>query len=156
MDVKKKAGCDTYASATQGSFTLYDKILKTGGAKKVVKKGDKKGDKKVVKKGDKKVVKKSTKKVVKKGGNLMEDLTNSVKTITSPSTTNTTDTKGGSSLSKSKSKSGGAVELAPFAASLAFFAARMAVDKELNFRKLLGLKKKDKKSVKKSRARSNA
>lgn len=33
---------------------------------------------------------------------------------------------------------GGAVELAPFAASLAFLAARMAVDKELNFKKLMG------------------
>ena len=36
---------------------------------------------------------------------------------------------------------GGAVELAPFAASLAFLAARMAVDKELNFKKLLGMGK---------------
>jgi len=154
MDVKKKAGCDTYASATQGSFTLYDKILKTGGAKK--KKMVKKETKKPVKKGTKKPVKKETKKPVKKGGNIIEDVTNTVKSITSlsPSSTTPTDTKGGSSLSKSKS--GGAVELAPFAASLAFFAARMAVDKELNFRKLLGLKKKDKKPVKKSRARSNA
>lgn len=40
----------------------------------------------------------------------------------------------------SRHRRGGAVELAPFAASLAFLAARMSMDDKLNFSKLLNLK----------------
>lgn len=40
----------------------------------------------------------------------------------------------------SRARHGGAVELAPFAASLAFLAARMSMDDKLNFSKLLNLK----------------
>lgn len=44
-----------------------------------------------------------------------------------------------STIGGSRGRRGGAVELAPFAASLAFLAARMSMDDKLNFSKLLNL-----------------
>ena len=48
--------------------------------------------------------------------------------------------RGGCTSSCSASRKGGAIELAPFAASLAFLAARMSIDDKINFTKLLRLK----------------
>lgn len=61
-------------------------------------------------------------------------LMNPVKNLSSYTTGADTAKTGGSR------RRGGAVELAPFAASLAFLAARMSMDDKLNFSKLLNLK----------------
>lgn len=61
-------------------------------------------------------------------------LMNPVKNLSSYTTGAETAKTGGSR------RRGGAVELAPFAASLAFLAARMSMDDKLNFSKLLNLK----------------
>lgn len=111
----KKAGCSSYASV-KDDYILYNKSVKpiAGGNK------------------------------AKKGGNFISSLPGAFKDATT-ALNKMTAAKGGnggcSSCSSRGGAKGGAVELAPFAASLAFLAARMAVDKELNFKKLLGMGK---------------
>ena len=51
---------------------------------------------------------------------------------------------------------GGAVELAPFAASLAFLAARMSMDDKLNFSNLLNFNREPEQPVRSSARRSSA
>lgn len=63
-------------------------------------------------------------------------LTNTTKSVSDSLFGTATAKTGGS-----HHRRGGAVELAPFAASLAFLAARMSMDDKLNFSKLLNLKK---------------
>lgn len=62
-------------------------------------------------------------------------LTNTTKSVSDSLFGTDTAKTGGS-----RHRRGGAVELAPFAASLAFLAARMSMDDKLNFSKLLNLK----------------
>lgn len=62
-------------------------------------------------------------------------LTNTTKSVSDSLFGTDTAKTGGS-----RRRRGGAVELAPFAASLAFLAARMSMDDKLNFSKLLNLK----------------
>lgn len=109
MSKSKKAGCSSYASVSD-DYILYNKAVKpvSGGAKK-------------------------------KGGDFMGSLPKAFDDVTKALTTPKTGGNGGCATCGSRGGSkGGAVELAPFAASLAFLAARMAVDKELNFKKLMG------------------
>jgi hypothetical protein len=120
----KKAGCSSYASVSD-DYILYNKSVKpvSGGRK------------------------------YKNGGNFMSSLPGAFQDATT-ALNKMTATKGGNggctSCGNRGGAKGGAVELAPFAASLAFLAARMAVDKELNFKKLLGMGK-AKSAVTKSR-----
>jgi len=119
----KKAGCSSYASVSD-DYILYNKATKpvSGGTKRRAKKG---------------------------GADFMSSIPSALKDATAalsqlnPGTTAPTKGgKGGCTSCQSRGGArGGAVELAPFAASLAFLAARMAVDKELNFNKLLGMGK---------------
>ncbi len=108
----KKAGCSSYASVSD-DYILYNKATKpvSGGGRKN-----------------------------KKGGDFMSSLPKAFDDVTKALTTPPkTGGNGGCSSCGSRGGSrGGAVELAPFAASLAFLATRMAVDKELNFKKLWG------------------
>jgi hypothetical protein len=111
----KKAGCSSYASVSD-DYILYNKSVKpvSGGRK------------------------------AKKGGDFMSSLPGAFKDATA-ALNNMNAVKGGkggcNSCGARGGAKGGAVELAPFAASLAFLAARMAVDKELNFKKLMGMGK---------------
>ena len=118
----KKAGCSSYASVSD-DYILYNKATKpvSGGAKRNSKKG---------------------------GADFMSSIPSALKDATTalsqlnPTPAATKGGKGGCNSCQSRGGArGGAVELAPFAASLAFLAARMAVDKELNFKKLLGMGK---------------
>lgn len=118
----KKAGCSSYASVSD-DYILYNKATKpvSGGAKRRTKKG---------------------------GADFMSSIPSALKDATaalnqlSPTPAATKGGKGGCTSCQSRGGArGGAVELAPFAASLAFLAARMAVDKELNFKKLMGMGK---------------
>ena len=63
--------------------------------------------------------------------------------------------RGGCPTCNSKTK-GGAVELAPFAASLAFLAARMSMDDKLNFSNLLNFNREPEQPVRSSARRSSA
>jgi len=116
----KKAGCSSYANVTD-DYILYNKATKpvSGG----------------VKKGKK----------AKKGGST--DLLSSVSSLPKAFDDVSKAIKGGKGGCNSCGSRGGAVELAPFAASLAFLAARMAIDKELNFKKLMGKVTKTSKSA---------
>ncbi len=119
----KKAGCSSYASVSD-DYILYNKATSkpvSGGAKRRTKRG---------------------------GADFMSSIPSALKDATaalnqlSPTPAATKGGKGGCTNCQSRGGArGGAVELAPFAASLAFLAARMAVDKELNFNKLLGMGK---------------
>lgn len=116
MPIKKRAGCTSYASV-DNDFLLYNKAVttpvKTGG---------------------------TTGRVLKKNGGNIKDLPlpasviNLANSFTNPK-------NGGCGCASSGMRKGGAVELAPFAAALAFLAARMSVDDKLNFNKLLGIKR---------------
>lgn len=118
----KKAGCSSYASVSD-DYILYNKATSkpvSGGAKR-----NHKG-----------------------GADFMSSIPSALKDATdalgklNPTAAATKGGKGGCTSCQSRGGArGGAVELAPFAASLAFLAARMAVDKELNFKKLLGMGK---------------
>lgn len=113
----KKAGCSSYANVTD-DYILYNK------AAKPVSGGVKKA---------------------KKGGST--DLLSSVSSLPKAFDDVSKAIKGGKGGCNSCGSRGGAVELAPFAASLAFLAARMAIDKELNFKKLMGKVTKTSKSA---------
>lgn len=113
----KKAGCSSYANVSD-DYILYNKSVKpvSGGRKS-------------------------------KGGNFLSSLPSAFNDATAAINKMKIGGNGGCSSCSSRGGSrggarGGAVELAPFAASLAFLATRMAVDKELNFNKILGMKKK--------------
>ncbi len=109
----KKAGCSSYANVSD-DYILYNKSVKpvSGGRKS-------------------------------KGGNFLSSLPSAFNDATAAINKMKIGGNGGcSSCSSRGGARGGAVELAPFAASLAFLATRMAVDKELNFNKILGMKKK--------------
>lgn len=114
----KKAGCSSYASVSD-DYILYNKATSkpvSGGAKK--------------------------RKARKGGADFMSSIPSALKDASDAlGKLNPTATKGGKGGCSSCQSRGGAVELAPFAASLAFLAARMAVDKELNFKKLMGMGK---------------
>lgn len=119
----KKAGCSSYANVSD-DYILYNKATSkpvSGGSKRHTKKG---------------------------GADFMSSIPSALNDATkalsqlNPNATVTKGGKGGCSSCQSRGGArGGAVELAPFAASLAFLAARMAVDKELNFKKLMGMGK---------------
>lgn len=116
MPSKKSAGCTSYASV-DNDFLLYNKAVttpvKTGGTGRVLKKN---------------------------GGNL-KDLPLPASVINLANSFTNGRSNGGCGCASSSMRKGGAIELAPFAAALAFLAARMAVDDKLNFNKLLGVKK---------------
>lgn len=117
----KKAGCSSYANVSD-DYILYNKSVKSvsGGRKS-------------------------------KGGNFLSSLPSAFNDATAAINKMKIGGNGGcSSCGNRGGARGGAVELAPFAASLAFLATRMAVDKELNFNKILGLKKKTSSKTSKS------
>lgn len=119
---QKKAGCGSY-SDINSDYMLYKNAItppvKTGGSRKL----------------------KSA--ISRKGGNIVDDSINAFKNLNISSLTSKIPfpKPGGCGSCETKSKKGGAIELAPFAASLAFLAARMSMDEKLNFSKLLNIKK---------------
>lgn len=130
----KRGGCVNYADVSN-NYMLYDKAITptTGGSKS------------------------------RRGGAWMDDMSNILKSSTAAisSTVNTpVKTEGGSRRRAGcetckKTKKGGAVELAPFAAALAFLATRFATDKNFNMNKMMGSTTKSRKTTKaKSKSRS--
>jgi hypothetical protein len=174
----KKAGCGTYADISD-NYMLYDKaVVPTTGGKKSKSKAKKSKAKKAM--GVKK-----TKKT--KGGVFMDNMASATSNLLSsmqqtlPSTTtppppppavskggsrrggmfptNLTDTMNNLLQSKGGSKAkGGSLELAPFAAALAFLATRFATDKSFKLKDIFGRKKSSKttKSAVKSKSKSLA
>ena len=171
---KKSGGCSSmnYAGVSD-NYMLYDKALvpTTGGKKSKAKKPKTKKKRMGVKKT--------------KGGVFMDNMASATSNLlssmqqnlptTTPTTTPSTTTKGGSrrggmfptnltdtmnNLLQNKGGSkakGGAVELAPFAAALAFLATRFATDKSFKLKDIFGRKKSSKtKSAVKSKSKSLA
>ena len=112
MSKTKKAGCTNYAEVSD-DYMLYNKAITTKGGNRKKRGGD-----------DSTFF-----------GQALETAKGMLQTPTSTSTQQSTPSKGGcGSCSK---KRGGAVELAPFAAALAFLATRFATDKNFNLPKSL-------------------
>lgn len=119
MPQRKKAGCTSYANVSD-NYMLYNAATAetskaTGGSTR------------------------------RRGGNLgLPDVIGKASDMLgslipqAPSVPQTGGRRGGCTSSCSARK-GGAIELAPFAASLAFLAARMSMDDKINFTKLLRL-----------------
>jgi hypothetical protein len=172
----KKAGCATYADVND-NYMLYDKaVVPTTGGKKSKSKAKKSKAKKAM------GVKKTKGGVFMDNmasatSNLLSSMQQNLPTTTTttPTTTPSTTTKGGSrrggmfptnltdtmnNLLQNKGGSkakGGAVELAPFAAALAFLATRFATDKSFKLKDIFGRKKSSKtKSAVKSKSKSLA
>lgn len=169
----KKAGCATYADVSD-NYMLYDKALvpTTGGKKSKAKKPKTKKKRMGVKKTKGGVFMDN---MASATSNLLSSMQQNLPTTTTPTTTPSTTTKGGSrrggmfptnltdtmnNLLQNKGGSkakGGAVELAPFAAALAFLATRFATDKSFKLKDIFGRKKSSKtKSAVKSKSKSLA
>lgn len=119
MPQRKKAGCTSYANVSD-NYMLYNAATTetskaTGGSTR------------------------------RRGGNLglpdvigkASDMLGSL--IPQASSVPQTGGRRGGCTSSCSARKGGAIELAPFAASLAFLAARMSMDDKINFTKLLRL-----------------
>jgi len=122
MPQRKKAGCTSYANVSD-NYMLYNAATAetskaTGGSRR--RRGGNLGLPDVIGKASDML------------GSLIPQATQS------PSVPQTGGRRGGCTSSCSARK-GGAIELAPFAASLAFLAARMSMDDKINFTKLLRL-----------------
>lgn len=115
----KKAGCSTCANVND-DYMLFNNALTTGGVKRLRKSKPKA---KKVEGALKPKVKKNGK---KRGGAFMDQLLNSTSALSSALQQPQAEVKGG------------AVELAPFAAALAFLATRFATDKNFNIKKMFG------------------
>jgi len=112
----KKAGCSTCANVND-DYMLFNNALTTGGVKRKSKPKPKKVEGAIK-------VKKTNKK--RKGGAFMDQLLSSTSALSSALQQPQAEVKGG------------AVELAPFAAALAFLATRFATDKNFNIKKVFG------------------
>lgn len=127
MPQRKKAGCTGYANVTD-DYMLYNAATATpskatGGARR------RRG-------GNTQVPD-----FIGKASDMLNSLIPQAPQATPQATPQTGGARrGGCTSSCSASRKGGAIELAPFAASLAFLAARMSIDDKINFTKLLRLK----------------
>lgn len=158
----KKAGCGNYAEVSD-NFMLFDKAVvpSTGG----------KAKKSKAKKAKKNPALKPKKYGKKKGGVFMTDMATTTSNllanlqppvqataqVSTPPSVQTPPAKGGAKRTcrKCNSDKGGGVELAPFAAALAFLATRFATDKNFKIKDVFGKKKATKtksKSMSKSRS----
>jgi len=158
----KKAGCGNYAEVSD-NFMLFDKAVvpSTGGKARKSKKS---------KKAKKNPALKPKKYGKKKGGVFMSDMATTTSNllanlqppvqataqVSTPPSVQTPPAKGGAKRT-CKSDKGGGVELAPFAAALAFLATRFATDKNFKIKDVFGKKKATKsksksKSLRKSRS----
>ena len=156
----KKAGCGNYAEVSD-NFMLFDKAVvpSTGGKARKSKKS---------KKAKKNPALKPKKYGKKKGGVFMSDMANTTSNllaslqppvqataqVSTPPSVQTPPAKGGAKRT-CKSDKGGGVELAPFAAALAFLATRFATDKNFKIKDVFG-KKKATKSKSKSKSLSKS
>lgn len=159
----KKAGCGNYAEVSD-NFMLFDKAVvpSTGGKARKSKKS---------KKAKKNPALKPKKYGKKKGGIFMTDMASTTSNllanlqppvqataqVSTPPSVQTPPAKGGAKRTyrTCKSDKGGGVELAPFAAALAFLATRFATDKNFKIKDVFGKKKATKtksKSMSKSRS----
>lgn len=159
----KKAGCGNYAEVSD-NFMLFDKAVvpSTGGKARKSKKS---------KKAKKNPALKPKKYGKKKGGVFMTDMATTTSNllanlqppvqataqVSTPPSVQTPPAKGGAKrvCNTCKSDKGGGVELAPFAAALAFLATRFATDKNFKIKDVFGKKKATKtksKSMSKSRS----
>lgn len=159
----KKAGCGNYAEVSD-NFMLFDKAVvpSTGGKARKSKKS---------KKAKKNPALKPKKYGKKKGGVFMTDMATTTSNllanlqppvqataqVSTPPSVQTPPAKGGAKrkCKTCKSDKGGGVELAPFAAALAFLATRFATDKNFKIKDVFGKKKATKtksKSMSKSRS----
>jgi len=168
MPQRKKAGCNSYANVTD-DYTLYEKIMPQnsiatptkGGVRRRLRGGNQdntmnaimnpssfmqgfpsavnnvlsgvlpqKGGKNKSRGGNGDVIPSPSDMIASTPGGQQNAFEQGLNSVLESS-------KGGSSCSASRR--GGAIELAPFAASLAFLAARMSMDDKLNFSKLLNL-----------------
>jgi len=144
MSQRKKAGCTGYANVTD-DYMLYNAASgvtpKTAGARR------RRG-------GD------GFQDILGQANNVLSSLVPTVPQTFQPPSVSPTTTggsrrgRGGCTSSCSSARKGGAIELAPFAASLAFLAARMSMDDKINFTKLLRLNSSASKSPKPSTSRS--
>lgn len=160
----KKAGCGNYAEVSD-NFMLFDKAVvpSTGGKARKSKKS---------KKPKKNPALKPKKYGKKKGGVFMSDMATTTSNLLSnlqapvqaptlptvqPTVQPTAQTKGGRKSCKNcKSDKGGGVELAPFAAALAFLATRFATDKNFKLKDMFGKKKATKTTKSKSKSMSKS
>lgn len=159
----KKAGCGNYAEVSD-NFMLFDKAVvpSTGGKARKSKKS---------KKAKKNSALKPKKYGKKKGGVFMTDMATTTSNllanlqppvqataqVSTPPSVQTPPAKGGAkrTCKTCKNDKGGGVELAPFAAALAFLATRFATDKNFKIKDVFGKKKATKtksKSMSKSRS----
>jgi len=113
----KKAGCSTCANVND-DYMLFNNALTTGGVKR------RKPKAKPNKAEGATKIKRN--KLKRKGGAFMDQLLNSTTALSSALQQPQAEVKGG------------AVELAPFAAALAFLATRFATDKNFNIKKIFG------------------